>query len=240
MKSKDAAAIFDDELSDLLECSARGDKTRPCGLWHAGFKNEDKQWTERQVTRDACSVLNLSENIDSQYLLNTIVSAADDPPDCEVRTVAGSSVGVEVTELFNYRGCYFDNSVQSADGELKLQHGRIVGDKLAELFGGDSVYSKYGVPVYWDWEFEEFKSSIVSRVCKKDRKLLGKGTYYDKRLLVINTDEFTLTYERVASWVREMEPIEVLHIDEGYILTTYEPPAGYHLVKIPLLKKSKS
>ena len=96
--------------------------------------------------------------------------------------------------------------------------------KIEEIRRRSSPESDFRV--YTKRDFEE---SIRSRLQQKDSKIL-KGGPYDKYIVVLHTDEFSLDREQVANFTARMHSIPVKQIDAAYVLLSYNPAVGSYPV----------
>jgi hypothetical protein len=96
-----------------------------------------------------------------------LVSRSDDPPDCEA-TLDGEFSGIEVTELVH----------RTARRSIKARRGRAAGKEPRRP------------EVFFVWDCSSLLSALRDRIDRKQRR--WKGGPYQRRVLVMCTDEFLL------------------------------------------------
>lgn len=137
---------------------------------------------------------------------------SDDPPDCVVFDRVGRKVAVEVTELV---------SRKAIEKNLKIE-------RDPKKTWKDSIYR--------DWKPNDVIAEINRIIQEKDGKTFNGGPYA-KKILVIHTDEFRLLIDREEVYERYLPSQSfgpVQHIDEAYLLFSYEPDVGYPYIQLPL------
>lgn len=93
-----------------------------------------------------------------------------------------------------------DERDQPPDCEATLG-GRLSGIEVTELVDRQTLeQSIRGPKVYLDWNQQEFLSALQARIDDKDKP--WRGGPYERRVLVVHTDEFVLDRERVDRFLR--------------------------------------
>jgi hypothetical protein len=131
-----------------------------------------------------------------------------DPPDCEA-IIGGQRCGIEVTELIHQK---------ALERSLKRLDARPNGEVTPKP--GAEAYFRGGV--YFEWTAESFRADLQQRISRKDDASRVKGGPYDRYILVIVTDEFTLDRHRVERFL-EGTTFNTRFIDEVYLGLSYHP-----------------
>ncbi len=133
----------------------------------------------------------------------SVEASVDDPPDFVAHGSRGERIAVELTELV---------SEEAIRRNLKAKHPH--------------------EHVYRDWLPQDVITAIEARLREKDGKTY-KGGPYDALVVVIHTDEPTVTAQPyVPTLTSRVFPMQV-QLTEAYVLFSYDPTAGgYPLVKL--------
>jgi hypothetical protein len=122
-------------------------------------------WRDRPV-QERVNAANLLEAAGVQIV--ELVSRREDPPDCEA-TLDGEFSGIEVTELVH----------KTAKRSIKARKERVAGKEPKQP------------EVFFDWDRSSLLSALQDRIERKQQRR-WKGGPYQRRVLVMCTDEFLL------------------------------------------------
>ncbi len=110
---------------------------------------------------------------------------------------------------------------------------RPVGVEVCELVDRGAIekhlHGSRNYKLYGEREFLSAVAGILAR--KASRKYHGA---YAKLIVLIHTDEYDLTYERCAEWLRENIFFRVPKLAEAYIIFSYRPQVSYRYLRIRL------
>lgn len=160
-------------------------------------------------------------------------------PDC-VGTMSGQRVGIEVTrltitleEIGWQRNCHRSNieAFCSAIDKDDPVRSRKIRDALAEkpfkfsnvlkhIASQDQVRINPPLPV---WPFEYFQDRLREVIHKKvgiaaNQAKEGRLDEFDKLFLLVRTNEYNLTEERVDEYLRRVEFQAIGHFDAAYLI----------------------
>ncbi|MBI5816146.1 MAG: hypothetical protein HZB29_11130 [Nitrospinae bacterium] len=128
-------------------------------------------------------------------------------------------------ELRNPR--WSDKDPPDCIAEDKL--GALVAVEVTELVSQEAVEKcQSGSQVYCVWQLSDVIDKLNNIVTVKDGKLgeVRSSKSYSKVILVVHTDESTITYNDMGEGIRKMPPIPAKNIDEMYLLFSYDPADG--------------
>jgi hypothetical protein len=129
--------------------------------------------------------------------------AAEDPPDCTLRTSSGGVAAVEITEFVSQKAV-----------ELNERARRVLGrhPEMSEM-------------VMARWDATSFLAHLEAVLTKKDRRTF-KGGPYQEVIVIAYEDEPLLVREQVERWLdtRSFGPFKQL--THAFFLFSYEPASG--------------
>lgn len=125
------------------------------------------------------------------------IENAEDPPDAKVITQNNEVIGIELTEIVN---------------EKAIEH----------QIKGDSRY----VNEVLKWNKDNTIQEIESIINKKNRLCENVPEVYERKVLLIFTDEPRLESHKIEEYIQGHTWPEANNFDEIYILTGYEPKVG--------------
>ena len=130
---------------------------------------------------------------------------AEDPPDISAISSDGQKIGVEITELVS------NEAIQA----------QIRGDRAAQV--ADMV----------KWPNERIIESIQERIDSKNDVSPDIKAKYQRFILLLHTDEFSLTYTNVEQAINGKVWGNTENLDEGYLLFSYDPfTKSYPVLKL--------
>ena len=145
----------------------------------------------------------------------TVAISEDDPPDC-YGVAAGKKFGIEVTELVHEKTVAAHQLRRNAE-----RKGLLPPPKAADA---------------WDtaqWTARALRAALTAIVEQKDKPAIGGP--FSPYLVAIFTDELTVTPELVTEAMAGVT-ITSRHIDDAYLLLSYDPRAEESPNRIPVYK----
>lgn len=144
-----------------------------------------------------------------------------DPPDCVAVLRNDLRVGIEVTELVNAKMVAAHGARRAAERRGKLPN-------PAKAVDPDQIAL---------WGALEVRDAIIRAIATKD--VAAHGGPYDQYLVVLHTDEDTITQNILSDALNE-PAIETKHVDRAFVLLSYDPalhdqfPDGCPVVEVPI------
>lgn len=171
----------------------------------------DRQLEEQHVAACLLAYLEAFEG----WTGATVAISENDPPDC-YGVVAGEKFGIEVTELVHERTVAAHQLRRNAE-----RKGLLPPPKAAEA--SDTA----------QWTASALRAALTTIVEQKDKPALGGP--FSPYLVAIFTDELTVTPELIAEAMAGVT-ITSRHLDDAYLLLSYDPSAEGFPNQIPVYK----
>ena len=109
------------------------------------------------------------------------------------------------------------------DCTLSDNEGRVVAVEIVELVSEEAVRNtEQGKSALKYWSREEVEKKIATILREKDGKSYHGGPY-SKKIVLIHTDEYTMSYEAYARHLREIYFSGYKQVDEAYLLFSFDP-----------------
>lgn len=150
-------------------------------------------------------------------------SQEKDVCECFARSLLDQGIG-NIREIRKYH--HPDNSDKDFPDCLASMDGKKIGIEVIQLRKNmDSCDDQIR---YKEWTSEQFREEIRKVVERKNEKaqILGREEFLeslDQLYVVIYTDEFTLSPEKICSYLRQPLGPKPCKIDEVFVLGPYEP-----------------
>jgi hypothetical protein len=130
------------------------------------------------------------------------------------------------TEILNQAGMDVADMRSRARGEdppdcEATLDGRASGVEVTELIDRPSLernLRQLDSPEYFNWDKPTFLAALQNRIDAKDRA--WKGGRYERRVLVIHTDEFELNRDTVSHFLEEAR-FRAIHITDAFLGLSY-------------------
>ncbi len=151
----------------------------------------------------------------------SVQPAKPDPPDCVATLEGGGSIGIEVTELVD-------------EATVRRHAIRRAAERRGETPDPKAAADPYETAC---WTPETLRAALVEAVTGKD--VAAPGGPYLRYLVAIHTDETAVTRDLLHRAIAGLV-METRHIDEAYVLLSYEPaavdefPDGYPVLVLPV------
>lgn len=121
---------------------------------------------------------------------------------------------------------YRDAQISSEDPPdviASTSAGGQIGFEVTEIVSEEAIQRrKAGEDVYADWTDDEFLAELGRRIGEKDLKQFAGGPY-SERLLLVFTDELTVSHEAVGTKLASMRFPAPRVFTGGYLLFSYQP-----------------
>lgn len=135
--------------------------------------------------------------------VNNIIPG-NDPPDIAFDVGGSKKFAIELTELVNQ---------EAITAQIRNEHARYAQEQL-------------------NWNSHNTCERIECILWKKQKGAQKVSHLYERYIVLLHTDETMLVSNRVANYTSEHSWPAYPHIDDAYVISSYEPGKGYPVVKL--------